>query len=441
MAEKSLSGEQMASRASYEIAVIFIVFLFFLPVSALPQNGTSSANESITTSSQTLPYTIKLFTPSSNQIHSDQVMDLINSPNGNVLIATAFGLSTFNGTWSTRHINLNNISQGLMDDYITAVEFDHKGNLWIGYSGGIQIYNGAYYQSIRDQQLLKNTRVNDLQRWNNDMWIASGNAGIHRYRDGKWTWFQPMTKGGPGFYEIDSMALDSGNNSLVIATINEGLWIVRNQNDPVVFEMLADKYSASGQMQHVKRDPLGGVYFFNPEKIIHYDTASGFKDVLTTGELSQEQITMNDISAGSDGNLNIATDNGLYIWRDGGIYRHLNRFEGIGISENVRTVNVDAKNRVWFATPGYVGYYTDNSNLEKLIPINRLTPTTVIPTDSPSSKPIVNVTPTKPSLSATTTVIPSSGSSSIMTALAPITDPIARAISVIAQKFGVNIFS
>jgi hypothetical protein len=250
-----------------------------------------------------------------------------------------------------------------------------------------------------------------------------------------------MTKDGPGFNEIDSMALDSRNNTLVIATINEGLWIVRYQDDPVVFEMLADKYSASGQMQHVKRDPMGGVYFFNPEKIIHYDTASGFKAVLTTGYLSQEQITINDISAGSDGNLNIATDNGLYIWRDGGIYRHLNRFEGIGISENVRTVNVDAKNRVWFATPGYVGYYIDNSNPEKLISINRVTPTA-----SPTPNIVVNATPAKPNLSTTTTVItttvnPSSGSSSIMTTLAPITDPIARAISVIAQKFGMNIFS
>lgn len=431
----------MASRASYEIAVIIIVFLFFLPVNALPQNGTSSANESITTSSQTLPYIIKLFTPSQNQVHSDQILDLINSPNGNVLIATAFGLSTFNGTWSTRHINLNNLSQGLMDDFITAVEFDHKGNLWIGYSGGIQIYNGVYYQTIRDQQLLKNTRINDLQRWNDDMWIASGNAGIHRYRNGEWTWFQPMTKEGPGFYEIDSMALDSGSNSLVIATINEGLWIVRAHDDPVEFKMLADKDSASGQMQHVKRDPLGGVYFFNPEKIIHYDPVSGFQDVLTTSELTQEQITINDISAGFDGNLNIATDDGLYIWRDGGIYRHLNRFEGIGISENVRTVNADAKNRVWFATPGYVGYYTDNTNPEKLISINRVTPTA-----SPSPEIIINATPTKPALATTTTIItttvnPSSGSSSIMTTFAQITDPIARAISAIAQKFGVNIFS
>ncbi|MFA6129316.1 MAG: two-component regulator propeller domain-containing protein [Bacteroidales bacterium] len=365
-------------------------------------------------------------------------MDQINSPNGDVLIATSFGLSTFNGTWSTRHVNLDNISEGLMDNFITAVEFDHRGNLWIGYSGGIQIYNGVYYQVIRDQPLLKDIRINDLQRWNDDMWVATGHAGIQRYRNGEWTWFQPMTRNGPGFYEIDSMTLDSGsnyskNNSLVIATVNEGLWIVRAHDDPVKVEVLASKDSTAGQMQHVKQDPLGGVYFFNPENIIHYDTISDFKDVLTAGDLTQEQITINDIAAGSDGNRYIASDDGIYIWRKGKLYRHLTRFEGIGTSEIVRTVNVDAKDRVWFATQRYVGYYIDNTNPEKLIPIYMVTPTaSLIPIT------IINVTPIQPSPS--TAINPSSDSLSVMTIFTQVTDPLARAINAIAQKFGTNIF-
>ena len=86
-----------------------------------------------------------------------------------------------------------------MDDYITAVERDSDGNLWIGYSGGLQIYDGHSYRSIRDQQLLKETRIKDLQRWNNDMWIATGHAGIHRYRNGAWTWYQPYDTERAGF--------------------------------------------------------------------------------------------------------------------------------------------------------------------------------------------------------------------------------------------------
>ncbi|MEI6457142.1 MAG: two-component regulator propeller domain-containing protein, partial [bacterium] len=157
---------------------------------ALSENSSGLSRDNVTLG-EPVPYTIKLFIPTALMIHSAQITDMINGRRGEVIIATSFGLSTYNGSWSTRHINLNNISEGMMDDYVTAVEYDHSGNLWIGYSGGLQINNGIYYQSIRDQQLLKETRIHDLQRWDDDMWIATGHAGIHRYRDGTWTWFQP----------------------------------------------------------------------------------------------------------------------------------------------------------------------------------------------------------------------------------------------------------
>lgn len=427
----------MVQRARSEITFFFIVILIVSPVASLSLNTSEPSGDTGAGLPQTVPYTITLFSPGSNQVHSDQIKDLINARNGDVLIATSSGLSTFNGTWSTRHINRDNISQGLMDDYLTAVEYDYSGSLWIGYSGGIQIYNGIWYRSIRDQQLLKDTRIQDLQRWNNDMWVATGNAGIHRYQDGEWTWFQPMTEDGPGFYEIDSMALDSASNSLVIATVHEGLWIVRSPDDPVQFDRISGKDDAYGGMQHVRRDPFGGVYFYNPSAIVHYDTTSGFQEILTTRDLTMEQISINDIAAGSDGCLYIATDDGIYIWREGALYRNLNRFEGIGTSEVVRTINVDAKNRVWFSTQGHVGYYLDNSSSQNPpLPIELVTtvvttlPVTVVNnTPEPTRQPVVTLT------------TPTPDPSSLMTIFSQITDPITRAISAAAKKFGLNLFS
>lgn len=242
-----------------------------------------------------------------------------------------------------------------------------------------------------------------------------------------------MSKNGPGFYEVDSMTLDTASNSLLIATKNEGLWKIQSPDDPVPFELLAGKDTPPGQMQHVKRDPLGGAYFFNPEKIIHYDTVSGFHNVLTSDELRPGHITINDIAAGSDGNLNIATDDGIYIWKGGGVYRHLTRFEGIGTSDIVKTINVDAKNQIWFATQGYVGYYMEKTNPEDQLRIDMVTP-------APSLIPImlVNITPIKPVPSDT---VRASSDSSSLPIYSQIIDPIARAISVIAQKLGVKIFS
>ena len=296
---------------------------------------------------------ITLFIPSPNMIHSDQILDMISTPEGGVLFGTSFGLSAYNGTWSTRHINRDNISEGLMDEFITAVEYDSNGNLWTGYSGGIQIYDGQYYQTIRDQQLLKDPRIQDLQRWNDDIWIATGHSGIHRYRAGTWTWFQPMTRGGPGFYEISQMALDPADNILIMATADNGLWIVNSPDDPVGFEQIAPRDGTCRSPQQVRRDPYGGVYFFNETTITRFQKETGFITILSADDLTQKEISINDLAAAtSDGTIYIATDDGIYLWRDGKVLRHISRFEGIGTSEIVRTIGIDARGRVWFSTRG-----------------------------------------------------------------------------------------
>jgi ligand-binding sensor domain-containing protein len=430
----SVSGEQMVQRLNFRFLIFVLILILVLagPVAADLQNAPSPS-----------PYTIKLFIPTTGMVHSAQVMNLINSPDKSVIIATSFGLSTMrnDGVWSTRHLNMDNISEGLMNDYITAVEFDADGNLWIGYSNGIQIYNNRYYQVIRDQQILKDLSITDLQRWDNDMWVATGHAGIHRYRNGTWTWFQPMSKGGPGFYEVSSMTLDPAVNTLpdelVIATAREGLWAVQSHEDPVRFDLIADKDSSFGLLGNVRHDPYGGgVFFFNNSRVVHYSRNQGFVPFLTSTDLIITGTSINDLAAANDGKLYLATDDGIYIWQNGVTYRHLNRFEGIGTSSAAKTVNIDAENRVWFSTPGYIGYYIDQSSPDNAIQIETVTPTpsTVPVTGSqfPEAVPTLredNVTPYRNELQ--TTEASSSGIGAII-------DPIIRAIRSIFTGLGIH---
>jgi hypothetical protein len=418
----------MVRAVNSRFTVLFFILLFLSPVTAASENTSDSAP-----AGQVSPATqiIRLFIPTARMIHSDQINDQINGPGGDVIFGTSFGLSTFNGTWSTRHRDLNNISRGLMDDYITAVEYDHQGRLWIGYSGGIQIYNGNYYESIRDQQLLKETRITDLQRWDNDMWIATGHAGIHRYRDGNWTWFQPVTTGGPGFYEIHGMALDHmRNSSLVIATDHEGLWIVRSPDDPVRFELLSGKDDAYGLMQQVRQDPQGGVYFYNASMVVHYDTGTGFTPVLTNHDLTVREISLNDLDApidAIDGRVYLATDDGIYTWKHGAVIGHLTRSDGIGTSPVVRTVRTDRENRVWFSTPGYVGYFKEPAQPDVHLGIEiATTPSATIP---PVTVAATATASPPPELPASAGILPSFfPPDSPLNIFNPLVDPIVRAL-------------
>ena len=425
----------MARSANSRILVLLLILALVVPVSADLTNTTTPSPDT-GSSAPSVPYTITLFTTTETMVHSSQLMDLVNVPNssGDVVLATSFGLSTYNGTWSTRHMTLDNLSEGLMDDYITAVEYDHNGSLWIGYSGGIQIYNGRYYRTIRDPQLFKDTRIKDLQRWNDEMWVATGHAGIHRYRDGTWTWFQPFSPGGPGFYEADSMTFDPSTGSLLIATDDEGLWIIRSQDDPIVFECIASRESGYGLLDHVRQDPLGGVYFFNDSTVVHYSSPVNFTPVLTSRDLSITAPAINDLAAEPHGKLYLATDRGIDIREDGREVRHLDRFEGIGTSSVVRTVKVDSRNRVWFSTQDDIGYYVDLSGQPGLLPI--LTPTTVSTTPAagnsgpPSAIPTPRITPVP--------AIPSNESVQEPEGIEGIISPLVRAIRALLSGLGLN---
>lgn len=377
----------------------FFLLLVMLLVSLVLVSAVSAAPAPETTTPDTREqYTITLFIPASNSIPTTQIMDLINEFNasGNVLIATSRGLSLFDreGEWSTRHMTYVNVSEGLLDDFVTSIEYDNEGRLWIGYSEGIQIYNGNYYQTFRDQQMMKSLRINDIQRWNNEMWVAAGNAGLHRYRDGTWTWFQPFSDGGPGFNEVTGMVWDHETNATIIATEREGIWIIRSQDDPVIFECIAPKDSGYGLLDHLKRDYFGGVYFFNDTTVVHYSPGDGFLPVLTSRDLAITSPPINDLTSGPDGKLYLATDNGIFIWEHGGVYRNLDRFEGIGTSSIVHSINIDKQNRIWFSTPDNVGYYVDQANsatpIEFQIELTPAVTATTPPgtTNAPSTRPV-----------------------------------------------------
>jgi len=356
----------------------FRVIVFFMLVTVIFVFPVTAATGTDT------PYAITLFIPAPDSIPTTQIMDLINEYNssGNILMATSYGLSRYDGTWSTKRMTFTNLSEGLLDDFITSIEYDNKGNLWIGYSEGIQIYNGAYYTTLRDQEFFKSLRINDIQRWNNEMWIATGNAGLHRYREGNWTWFQPFTPSGPGFYEANAMIWDHDANATLIATVRDGIWIIRSQDDPVIFECIASRDSTYGMLDELKKDHSGGIYFFNDSVVAHYSSGEGFVPVLTSSDLAITRPPINDLVSGPDGKLYLATDNGIYIWENGRVFRHLSRFEGIGTNSIVHTINIDKMNRIWFSTPVNIGYYLDQSNAGTPLEV-RIAITTPATTTSP----------------------------------------------------------
>jgi hypothetical protein len=165
--------------------------------------------------------------------------------------------------------------------------------------------------------------------------------------------------------------------------------------------------------------------------VVHYDPVQGFIPVLTGSDLAPGDISINDITAAPDGRLFIATDNGIYIWRNGGVTGHLTRFEGLGTSQVIRTVSIDAKNRVWFSSPGYVGFYADQAastiTIEMVTPVMTMNSTPALtPTLAPTMAPVQPV--------VTRNQPPVFADDSFLKFLNPIIDPIAKALRAIGSR-------
>lgn len=297
-----------------------------------------------------------LFTPGTDSISSTGIHEIINGLEGSVIFATDHGRSEYTGEWSRYYQDPGNPGASPLGDFVRAIEFDAAGNLWIGYSNGLQILTPQGYITIDDQQLLRNLAVNDLKRRDGEMWVATGQVGVHRYADGNWTWYRPHSPELPGDGTIEKILIDYLDGTLYLLS-SGGLFQLEETAAPEGrFEEVADGGDPLAGMKGGISDPYGGVLLFNSTRIFHLDAREGYTEVVSVGALSPDASQIFDIAAPPQGGILVGTDDGIVYWDEGNVTLHLDRGDGLP-DGRVKTVYLDAQDRLWFATPSSVGFF------------------------------------------------------------------------------------
>lgn len=334
---------------------------------------------------------IVTFTAGSDQISSVGVLDIAQNLHGDLYFGTDNGLSFYDGAWHISHRTYGDTSKGLLSDHVLALEFDHEGNLWIGYPNGLQRLEGDSFVTIRDQQMLKSLDIHALLRRDREMWVAAGNAGIHRYLDGAWRWFQTGGHEGLGCNYVTTMATDPARDTLYVAC-KEGIWFMDGTGDPVAFSPVVKPGLIPEPVRGIHGDPFGGIYIYNASAILHFTPTDQWGIPITSQDLLPG-IEINDLGVGSDRTLWIATNNGIYAWKDGQVRGHLDTTTGIR-NNAVKKIYIDSSERLWFVTPENIGFSRIKENPEvngPLIPITTFElPTT---TPAPIFTPEPRITP------------------------------------------------
>jgi ligand-binding sensor domain-containing protein len=331
-----------------------------------------------------------LFSAGPDQMSSVGVLDIAQDPRGNLFFGTDNGLSFYDGSWHITHRTYGDTEEGLLSDHILSLEFDHEGNLWIGYPNGLQRLENGHFITLRDQQLLKSLDIHGLLRRGGEMWVAAGNAGLHRYLDGEWRWFPPGGKGSPGCSYVTSMATDPAADTLYVAC-REGIWSTEGTGASVVFSQFTNPGLIQDPVRGIRGDPFGGIYVFNSSVILHFVPPGRWEVVVTSGELLPT-IEINDLGAGSDGTLWIATNHGIYAWKNWQVRENLDAAAGIR-NNAVKRILIDGSHRLWFVTPDNVGFLRIDENPGETSPSIPITTFEVPMSPAPASTPEPQVTP------------------------------------------------
>ena len=328
--------------------------------------------------------TIVTYIPDNGSISSLDVMDIGESHDGMVAFATTNGLSLFDSGWATIQAKPWEYNIGLQDNYIQTIDYDKYNSLWLGFSAGVQQYDGTTFSKVGTNEIFSTMSIHDILRDNNTIWITNGNSGLNHFSEDKWEWIRPFTDTGPGAYYITSMAKDHASGNIIMTSRLNGVWKGVSGEKGLRFTQIP----ISVDVTQVVDYPFGGVILFNENTILYYSESGGIVPIIRFEALGYGVTRINDVAVTENGMFVIGTNFGLYGYRNGEVIVHITRnIDGI-TSDEVTKVFADSKGRWWFITKGEAGYYLPDSIPEK-IPVTIVDDYNTIYSDvSESSNPI-----------------------------------------------------
>ena len=165
------------------------------------------------------PGTFINFNSSNGLDTGDMVYDLATQ-NGKVYIATGNGLFIYKNSLITDHYTT---TDGLLSNKILDIEIDSKGALWIATAKGLSHFNGSKFKNYSRKDGLPSSLVTAVHIDQNDdsrIWMGSRSSGLTRF-DAKGFYTFSVQDGLPSNNIQDIKQAENGD--LVLACYNKGV--------------------------------------------------------------------------------------------------------------------------------------------------------------------------------------------------------------------------
>lgn len=182
--------------------------------------------------------------------YPDAINDIAIDAQGDVWFATTnFGIVHYNGSkWK----NYRTSNSSIPDNYISTIDFDSKGNMWISTSGGIVKYDGKNFITYDTSRGIPANEIRCLAVDKNDniFFIISRVSGIFKYDGNEWYTYQKKLTDST-FLFFNNISIDNKNNiwnasELGIFKLDGGFQLAYTINDynmvdESILNMITDK--------------------------------------------------------------------------------------------------------------------------------------------------------------------------------------------------------
>jgi signal transduction histidine kinase/ligand-binding sensor domain-containing protein len=279
---------------------------------------------------------------SSDGLPQDSALDIVQTPDGYIWVATEEGLARYDGL---RFVVFDKRSAGLPDNMLQSLVVDRDGSLWVGTraKGLAHIQNGKV-SAITRREGLPNEAVRKLyQDKSGALWIGTEGGGLIRYYDGK---FQTITKrDGLPDNTVTGTSADS-RGTLWIAT-PAGAARLKNG-------VVSSYHLTAGKTENIRCVVVGrddSVWFGSNDGLFRVTPEAVTRFSISDGLPSNYINTLREDSTGD-----------LWIGTTGGLSRfHAGRFEAVRngqLEKEVVAVFEDREHSLWVGTMGGgLGYY------------------------------------------------------------------------------------
>lgn len=280
-------------------------------------------------------------------IVSNIITVLFTDSKGNVWIGTSQGLTMYDGDSFT---NFTQEGGSLSDNHVLAIMEDRDNTILIGTEGGLDYFDGNQWATL---QAFDGIEINALEETSNgDIWLSTTDYGL----------LQILSTGGLEQH-FDYICFDC-NYINTLFTDSDGLLWIGSEGDLKSYDGTFESYTevdglANSWVSSISQDHWGNLWFggFASRSITRLN-GNDFQVIPLTDTKSFHWVR--SIVEDYHGRLWLATDGAGLMYFDGSVVRKM--FE-VFEDEYVTALTVDNKGQLWVGSEGAgLAIYTPTPN-------------------------------------------------------------------------------